>query len=272
MKIWCQLPVKLPKSDPHFKDHYDFLMKHFERVKRKDTEVVIKDVSTPAKWTGEWQRYTGLRFFNDMELFKCVLNAEKEGFDGLIVSCFLDPALYEVRQLLNIPVTGLGESSMRLASQMGAKFAIITKDPYYEPVLEEHILKYGMESKVIKRNPVRALTLPKKEIAAAEEKLFKGITDGAAPLIDNFKEVAKGCLDDGAEVLIMGCGLLSPVLMNTGLTEIDGAPLVEPQHAALKLNELLVDLYKAKLPFVSRKSTYLGVSKDDIAAVLASRG
>jgi hypothetical protein len=52
---------------------------------------------------------------------------------------------------------------------------------------------------------------------------------------------------------------------------VDGAALIEPNHASLKLTEILVDLHKAGLPFVSRKSTYLDVPTRYIAEVLKSR-
>jgi hypothetical protein len=51
-----------------------------------------------------------------------------------------------------------------------------------------------------------------------------------------------------------------------------GAAIIEPMHASLKLTELLVDLHKAKIPFVSRKSSFLDVPSEYIAEVIASRG
>jgi allantoin racemase len=271
MRIWCQLPVKLPRSDPQFSRYYELLERHYNLVKREDTEIAIRDVPT-GYWEPEWQKYTGLRFFNDVEVLKSVLAAEKEGFDGASIACFLDPALREARQLLKIPVTGLAESSMHLACMMGAKFAIITSDMHYIPVMEEQITRYGMEPKAIKRNPVRALTLPKEEISKIQDDIFKGVSSKQASLVENFKKIASGCIEDGAEVLIMGCGLLSPVLMQAGLVEVNGAAMVEPMQASLKLTEMLADLHKAKIPVVSRKSSYLAVSSQDIAGVLASRG
>jgi allantoin racemase len=270
MKIWCQLPVKLPRSDPEFSRYYDFVEKHYNLVKRKDTEIAIKDVPT-SYGKMEWQQYTGMRFFKDAELLRSVLVAEQEGFDGVSIACFLDPTLAEARQLLNIPVTGLAEASMHMAYLMGSKFAIITKDINYAPVMEEQIANYGMAPKAIKRNPVRALTLPKAEVSKVEQGMFKGISANCDTVIENFREVADGCIKDGAEVLIMGCGLLSPILMQAGLVEVDGAAMVEPMHASLKLTEMLVDLYKAKIPFVSRKSMYLAVPREDIAELLKTR-
>jgi len=270
MKIWCQVPVTLPRNKNNTNPYLEWAKKHFALVKRPDTEVVMKDVGG-AEWNSNWETYNGLRSFNYLEILKSVLKAEKEGFDGVLISCFLDPALSEARQLLKIPVTGIAESSMHFASLMGAKFAIITKDKHFVPPMEAQISRYGLEAKAIKHNPVRVLTLPEARLSPIEQGIFNGTSPDYSPLVENFVEVARGCIADGAEVLIMGCGLLSPALMEAGLLNVDGAALVEPNHAALKLTEMLVDLHKAGIPFVSRKSTYLDVPARYISEVLASR-
>ncbi|OGO06500.1 MAG: hypothetical protein A2Y92_02100, partial [Chloroflexi bacterium RBG_13_57_8] len=208
---------------------------------------------------------------NNIEILKSVLKAENQGFDGVCISCFLDPSLYEARQLLKIPVTAIAEASMHLASLMGSRFAIITKDVHFIRPMEANIYRYGLEGKAIKRNPVRVLTLPEDKLSPIEQAIFDGAPRDYSPLVENFTEVARGCIEDGAEVLIMGCGLLSPALTEAGLLEVDHAPLVEPNHASLKLTEALVDLRKAGIPFVSRKSLFLDVPPQHIADVLASR-
>ena len=271
MRIWCQLPVNLPRNEPRSGRYYEHLEKHYGLVKRKDTELVIRDVPD-VYWKPEWQQYSGLRTFNNIDILKSVLTAEKEGVDGVSIACFLDPAFREARQLLKMPVTALAETSLHLACMMGSKFAIVVTNVHYIPVIQEHIARYGVESKAIRHNPVRALTLPKEETGKIQEGIFNGTSQDYAPLVENFKEIASGCIEDGAEVLIMGCGLLSPVLMQAGLVEVNGAAMIEPMQASLKLTEMLVDMHKAGIPVVSRKSSYIDVLSKDIADVLASRG
>lgn len=258
MKIRCQLPIKLSSDDPY----YDVLLRHYNLIKRKDTEIVIKDVPT-AFSDPKLQAYSGLRFLNDVEILKSILMAEQEGFHGVSIACFFDPGLNAARQLLKIPVTGLAESSLHLASMMGNKFAIITKQVEFIPDIEANITKYGLRSKAIERNPVRALSVSPKEI-------YDGFNLEYATLVENFKKVAAGCVEDGAEVLIAGCGLISPILYSAGLTEVQGACIVDPLSASLKLTEALIDLNQVKMPTVSRKLSYLDVSKRDIQRALAS--
>ncbi|MDD5703679.1 MAG: aspartate/glutamate racemase family protein [Dehalococcoidales bacterium] len=270
MKICCQLPVTMPRKDPRSSTFYDRLQKLYARVQRPDTEILIKDVDCPP-WDSSWQLYAGLRSFHHLEILRSVLDAEKQGCDGVAISCFFDPALSEARQLLKIPVTGLAEASMHFAYLMGSKFAIICKVDYYTSAMEEQISRYGMEAKAIKRNPVRGLTIPEDQLSILEQGALSGATKDLDLLMENFQEVGRGCVEDGAEVLIMGCGLLSPLIQQAGMLEVCGAALIEPMQASLKLTEMMADLYKAGLPFVSRKSTYREVPSQYILDVLSSR-
>jgi allantoin racemase len=256
MRIYCQLPVRMPRADKRFSPYYTLVEKHYGLVKRKDTEITIRDVK--GFDSPEWTHYTGLRLFNDAQILKSLIAAEQEGFDGISIACFLDPALYEARQLLTIPVTGLAESSLHLACMMGNKFAIITSSERFIPAMEENIYRYGVQSKAISRNPVRALVVPEEELI------------GSSGWIKEFQELSQKCIEDGAEVLVAGCGLMSPALIQARVTEVNGAAIIDPVSVSLKLTEAMVDLQKAKLPVVSRKSAYSEVSRKAIEAVLAS--
>jgi allantoin racemase len=253
MKICVQVPVNF-QNTARSQKYFASLQSHFHPVKRQDTEIVIRDVATGygKQDQMEFLNYGGTRLFNDVEILRSVLAAEKEGFDAISISCYFDPALYEARQLLKIPVTGLAETSMHLASLMGAKFAIITLIPLFIPPIEANIVKYGMEAKIIRYNPVRCLTLAPEKMQKIDEAAFQGGEVDYAPLRENFTEIARGCIKDGAEVLIVGCGGLSPVVKKAGINEVEGVPVIEPMIASLKFAEMLVDFQRAGMPFVSR--------------------
>jgi allantoin racemase len=253
MKICVQVPVNF-QNTARSQKYFASLQEHFRPAKRPETEIVIKDVPTGygRQDQMEFLNYGGTRLFNDVEILRSVLAAEKAGFDAVSISCYFDPALYEARQLLQIPVTGLAESSMHLASMMGAKFAVITLTPLFIPPIEANIVKYGMEAKIIRHNPVRCLTLAPEKMQKIDEAAFQGGEVDYTPLRENFTVIARDCIADGAEVLIVGCGGLSPVVKKAGINEVDGVPVIEPMIASLKFAEMLVDFQRAGMPFVSR--------------------
>lgn len=267
MRIACQLPTRMPRSGVN-SAYYDLLEKNYNLVKNSDTEVIVRD--TPTEFIGRWIDWTGLRLINEVEILKSVLAAEKEGFDGISIACFFDLALRPARQLLNIPVTGLAESAMHLACLMGGKFAIISANVLHVPAMEEEIAKYHMESQAIKRNPVRAL--PTSDKGFAPERIPDYFSGDYDPVVESLNQVAHGCIEDGADVLILGCGLISPILAQAGVTEINNAAIIDPLLASLKLTEALVALRQGNLPIISRKSYYSAVPSKDIEEALASFG
>lgn len=48
-----------------------------------------------------------------------IVQAEQDGIDAVIVDCTSDVGVREARALVNIPVVGAGEASLRLAQQQG---------------------------------------------------------------------------------------------------------------------------------------------------------
>ena len=68
---------------------------------------------------------------------------------------------------------------------------------------------------------------------------------GYRAAIEDYKRVAKLCIEDRADVIITGCGLLAPMLTQSGVTELEQVPLIDPMLVCLKRTEALADFAKA---------------------------
>ncbi|MEE8473278.1 MAG: aspartate/glutamate racemase family protein [Dehalococcoidia bacterium] len=248
-KLLCQMPLKKDPQDPKTQLVYDMIRKDLDLVKRPETEVVIQSPEHGLTTVAEYAS-NGLRFLNDRDVLQSVLDAvEREGFDGVIIACFFDPALGAAKGLLDIPVVGLAEPSMHFAASMGLKFAVITSNSGFIPGMTENIHQYGMEAQALETNPVRS-------IAISEQDFHGGFAGDYGPVVDSFTATAQGCIEDGAEVLIAGCGIMSPMLTLAGVTDIQGVPIIDPELIALKMAESMVDLDQAGIPYISRKGIY----------------
>jgi Asp/Glu/hydantoin racemase len=142
MRILIQNPIYAGVGDPKEETVFNITKMDFEAVKRPDTEVVIKTLDKEASTSAVGLYlfdFLGSRFFNDVEIVRNMLNAEKEGFDGVVDSCFFDPALQVAKSLINIPVVGPREACMHMAAMMRGKFAIITSEPSYIPSMSEAV-------------------------------------------------------------------------------------------------------------------------------------
>lgn len=249
MKILFQLPLKMDLGNPAFGPFVNLMLRRFAKVKRPETELI----PNPCNGLSDFEDYAqlGLRFMNDSDLLKSILEAKTEDTDGVIISCFFDPALWAARQMLDIPVTGLAESSFHLASLMGRKFAVIASDRRYVAPLEEIINAYAMRGMAIDHNPVRAIDM--------SEMVFLGcLAQGdLTPLTERVKQVGKSCIEDGADALILGCGIMSVLVTEgAGFESIDGVPFLDPDVASIKLIEMLVDIAKTGLPIKSKAGMY----------------
>jgi allantoin racemase len=227
--------------------------RNMDMVKQKDTRVVFRC----ATWgMGEMDAsfYRYIDHLASSMVYHVAYRAEEEGFDAVIIGCFGDPMVWEMRQALNIPVVSIGESSMLLSTLMGLKFGVVTITPYHNPAQEERITKYGLKERFA---GVRAIT-------ESSEEQVKALTDAGAT-IEAFKQVARELIADGAEIVIPGCSLMSPALRLApgaekeypdGVTEVDGVPVADIISDAVKLAETLASLKNAGSGWISRKNLF----------------
>ena len=246
MKLWIQLPSQRGKDRVQFRPYLDIV----NTVKRLDTEVSFQAVPRGLGLSGlAGFGYYGVRFMNDREILRSACRAESEGYDGVVIACYFDPAVRAARQLLSLPVVGIAEASMLMAGLMGLRFAVVTSDRRYVEDMAETAMLYGMEARAIEPRPVRAIGMGEQE--------FLGCLGGEFdPLVEDFSRVASGCIQDGAQIVIAGCGLMSPALTQAGLREIEGIPVIDPVIAGIKVLEMMVDLKRAGLPTVSRRGLF----------------
>lgn len=72
-----------------------------------------------------------------------VSREDLEGFDGVIIAAFADPALAALRARLTLPVTGIAEASMMAAGADGRPFAVATTTPYLAGSINSLARQYG---------------------------------------------------------------------------------------------------------------------------------
>jgi allantoin racemase len=156
--------------------------------------------------------------------------AEKEGYDAVIDYCFGDPALTSLKEVLTIPVMGINEPSVHLASMLGRKFSVVGVGGKNEiGMIEDRVESYGLGNKLAS---VRLADIRVLEIGRDFDHLVNALSE----------EATKAIKEDGADVLVLGCGgLLNLAEM---LQEKLDVPVIDPGLVALKITE---DLIKLKL-------------------------
>ena len=134
---------------------------------------------------------------------------EKQGFDGYVIACFGDPALYAARELARGPVIGIAEAAMHAASVIAPGFSVVTTLQRTVGMAWHLAERYGMTRfcKNVRATDVAVLELDEPGSAARQT------------IID---ECRRALDEDGSDAI--------------------GAPVVEGVTAAVKWAEALIAL------------------------------
>jgi Asp/Glu/hydantoin racemase len=110
--------------------------------------------------------------------------------DALVIACFGDPGLWEMRDRLPIPVIGMAEASCHVACQLGRRFGIVTGGAAWEPMLRRFVGEIGLASRLSGIHPLDQTG----DVLAADPK-------PALSMIAQKIEIARHA---GADVVILG--------------------------------------------------------------------
>ena len=115
--------------------------------------------------------------------------------------------------MVDIPVLGLGETSMLTSCMMGSTFSLVGVNPYFGGRFEENVAKYGLRDRLAS---IECMGLTPHELDAC----FSD-PDLRGKAIASFEAAARASLDKGAEVVIPAGGRLTAFLNANGIREVD---------------------------------------------------
>lgn len=164
-------------------------------------------------------------------LLEEVKQAEDQGYDGVLISCFADVGVDAAREMASIPVLGVGHPSMLMASAVAREFSVVTVVRELVPLIEDTARKWGISGLASVRNV---------GIAVLE-------LDDEAGLTSALYEQTVNTIDqDGAQAIVLGCtGIIAAAenlhAMLAKKKRLD-VPVIDPALIALKCLEAFVTL------------------------------
>ena len=78
-------------------------------------------------------------------LIKNAVEAEKQGYAAMVITHFQDAGLAEVKSVVDIPVVGLGETTLMHSLTLGRKLGLVTINPVFIPWHEDQVTRYGLQ-------------------------------------------------------------------------------------------------------------------------------
>lgn len=177
------------------------------------------------------------------------IEAEAEGAAAFVLGHFQDSGLHEARSAVNIPVLGLGETTMLHACTLGQRVGLVTIDPVFIPWHREQIVRYGLGQRVIGVSAMGRLTVPDYVKACTDEDAFGRV-------YEQFEHAAQPLIEAGVEVLIPAGGLPALVLSRRPGLHVDGAVVLNGVPVLAKHAEAAVELVRYGAPPASRKGAF----------------
>ena len=105
MKLWYQTMTSY-RFDPLWDDYGHIMEEQIKKVARPDTEVYVTGVPVMVH---EVDQFKALMMYNYVgQAMNNLFKAEKEGYDAFVIGCSYDVSMDEGRELLDIPVIGIG--------------------------------------------------------------------------------------------------------------------------------------------------------------------
>lgn len=225
MRIFVLSPV-LETSDESRKAARREAMRELAKVAGPDVELESRGLTVGS---------TSIECFSDeyvgmTDMVLKAVHAEREGFDSVVLNCFLNPALEGLREVLDVPVVGAGEAAVYVASMLGDNFTILDPDPPHRTYSHRMVHSLGLSHKL---RSVRYLNL-------GVQGLYENFDEVLSKM---FNEAVKAVEEDGAHVVVLGCtGMRRYAQKLKERMKSYEAPVIEPLETAVNLAALMVRL------------------------------
>lgn len=239
MKLWLQSCGDLGVN-PMWNEYEASLKRHFRKVARPDTEVSLHGTNV---FSGRTRLYQYDVFLQTAQLIEKAVQAERAGYDAFVQTGMQDYGFLEIREAVSIPVVFPVENALHVASLVAPKIAFLSYTGILQARLNEKARAYGFQDRVTAGGSVE---LTSQDLANA----FKN----PGPVIDLLNAEAKKIARQGANILITAGNPITMLLIDNGIKELGGIPVLDSQGTLIKMAELMVDLQ------------HMGITRDKMGA------
>ena len=159
------------------------------------------------------------------KLFDETLN--DQAYDAVLIACFDDTGLFDLKKRVSIPVIGIGEAAFHAATMLGRTFSTVTTLSASIPVIEDNIKAYGFADQSIR---VRASEVPVLEVGQQTRQIIHD-------------EARRACEEDKCDVIVLGCAGMAGLAQSLS-TQLE-RPVVDGVSAGMGFCQTLANMHAA---------------------------
>jgi len=240
MKIWWQSSTPIHRLH----DYRNTLGAHLNEIKRPETEVHINGVDD-GSMDLHYNAVVAMNSYGAGGVLNKIMQAGEQHYDAVAIGCFLDPAMQEAREIVSIPVLGLGETSMLIACMYGHKFSGVAFHAKQSQYYDRKAYEYGLASRHL---PFGNLGIDFNQVQTAF----------ASPgqMTETFIAEARRLAAQGAEVILAACATVNAIIRRENIHEVDGALILDCNAVLLKVTESMAELARVAGVRASRRLLY----------------
>ncbi len=170
-----------------------------------------------------------------------IVQAERDGFDAVVLGCFGDPGISEARELVSVPVVGPMRAALHLAGMLGHRTLVLTPQiRHLRWITWRNVVTYGFEARTV----IRGLDVSVAEALASYDHYKRtGEDDG---LIAQMAEVCLRAVEqDAVDTVVLGCGgikWMRPALEGVLGEAGQSLPVINPLVAAVEMAQALASI------------------------------
>jgi allantoin racemase len=166
----------------------------------------------------------------DWTVFQAGIDAEQDGYAGVLIDTVSDSGLRALRSALTIPVVGPGEAAFATACMLGKRFSVLTMWPQWFPLYEKTLTEYALWDRCASLRSIDTRPDVTELLAGKEDVIFGKLKAEAEAAISQ----------DGADVIVLG----STTMHQSAAYLADNlpVPVINSGLVAYKQLELLIGL------------------------------
>lgn len=179
--------------------------------------------------------YGVLYWMHGLQWIAAAREAQKQGFDAMVLASIAGPMAREIRTIVDIPVVGYGEAAFNLAGVYGRRAGMLFFIKERLDFWPEQMRQWGLENRFA---GIEHAGVTFKDVL--EGHMDPSKTDAVvARIVEQGEKLVR---ETGADVIVPGEMPMNLLLSKAGVHQIGGATVIDGIAASFKFAEMLVDL------------------------------